>query len=327
MLIGAIDGGGTKVLAAVMTAAGTIVARRQAAVPTADIPAYFQRCAELLATCAQEAGVAVHALDGVGMNIPGMVTPDGHVLGSPSAGWGAFHARPLLADALALRGARLFFENDINACALAEQRFGGAGDDFVWLTVSTGNGGAVVANGRLVRGSGGCAGEFGHLKVEREAPYPCGCGGVGCLEAHASGVAIARRAVEAGLPAGTDAKRCEELARRGNPAALAVYAQTGVYLGRALAIAANLLNPAHAFIGGGASKALDLMLPELLRAMENDSLPQSRTLSVKRTRLGYEAALLGAAAVCLDGLHNADSCGERLTSRASIEPAAQAPTY
>jgi len=302
MLIGAIDGGGTKVLAAVMTAAGTLVARRQAAVPTADIPAYFRRCAELLATCAQEAGVAVHALDGVGMNIPGMVTPDGHVLGSPSAGWGAFHARPLLADALALPGERLFFENDINACALAEQRFGGAGDNFIWITISTGNGGAVVANGSLVRGSGGCAGEFGHLKVERDAPYPCGCGGLGCLEAHASGVAIARRAVEAGLPVGTDAKRCEELARQGNAAALAVYEQTGVYLGRALAIAANLLNPAHAFIGGGASKALDLMLPSLQQTLAQEALPQCGHLAVTRTRLGYEAAVMGAAAVCLTGL-------------------------
>jgi len=241
-------------------------------------------------------------LDGVGMNIPGMVTPDGHVLGSPSAGWGTFHARPLLADMLALPSERLFFENDINACALAEQRFGNAGDDFVWVTISTGNGGAVVANGSLVRGSGGCAGEFGHVKVEYDAPYPCGCGGRGCLEAHASGVAIARRAVEAGLPADTDAKRCEELARQGNATALAVYAQTGVYLGRALAVAANLLNPAQAFIGGGASKALDLMLPTIQQTLLKEAIPQCQSLRVTPTSLGYEAALLGAASVCLEGL-------------------------
>ncbi|HRR34454.1 MAG TPA: ROK family protein [Kiritimatiellia bacterium] len=303
MLIGAIDGGGTKVLTAVMKTDGTIVARRQETVPTADIPAYFRRCAGMLAACAQEAGVTLHALEGVGMNIPGMVTPDGYVLGSPSAGWGAFQARPLLADALALSGGCLFFENDINACALAERRFGGAGDNFIWLTISTGNGGAVVANGRLVRGNDGCAGEIGHLKVERDAPYPCGCGGRGCLEAHASGVAIARRAVEAGLPAGTDAKRCEELARCGNTTARAVYAQTGTYIGRALAMAANLLNPAQAFIGGGASKALDLMLPGIQQTLHQEAIPQCRSLRVTQTSLGYEAALLGAASVCLDGLN------------------------
>ena len=303
MLIGAIDAGGTKVLAAVMSETGEILARRKAAVPTADIPAYFSRCAEMLAECAQEAsGAASAALAGVGMNIPGMVTPDGRVLGSPSAGWGVFDARPLLAGFLRADPATLFFENDINACALAEQHFGDAPHDYVWVTISTGNGGAAVVNGKLVRGANGCAGEFGHIKVEHAAPRLCGCGGRGCLEAHASGVAIARRAVEAGLPPGTDAKRCEELARQGNAAALAIYDTTGVYLGRALAAAANLLNPSTAYIGGGVAPALDLMLPAIQRTLATDALPQCRGLAVTRTRLGYEAALLGAAAVCLDGL-------------------------
>jgi glucokinase len=312
MLIGAIDAGGTKVLTAVMTESGQVLARRKDSVPTADVPAYFARCAAMLTACAQEACSGVASLAGVGMNIPGMVTPDGQVLGSPSAGWGAFDARPLLSAALGVSGAALFFENDINACALAEQRFGGADGNFVWITISTGNGGAVVADGRLLRGAGGCAGEFGHLKVERDTPYRCGCGGWGCLEAHASGVAIARRAAEAGLGAGTDARRCEELARQGNAAALAVYAQTGVYLGRALAIAANLLNPSHAFIGGGVSMALDLMLPSIGRTLDEEALPQCRALQVTQTRLGYEAALLGAAAVCLDGLGDVRKCGSAL---------------
>lgn len=302
MVIGAIDAGGTKVLTAVMTEAGKVLASRKASVATADVPAYFRRCAEMLGECAREAGTSIGELAGVGMNIPGMVTPGGRVLGSPSAGWPAFEARPLLMDVLGVGHDRVFFENDINACALAEKRFGGADGDFVWLTISTGNGGAVVADGRLVRGARGCAGEIGHLKVERDKPYPCGCGGRGCLEAHASGVAIARRAVEAGLGAGTDARRCEELARQGNAAALAVYEQTGVYLGRALALCANLLNPSYAFIGGGVSMALDLMLPAIQRTLAEEALPQCVNLRVERTRLGYEAALLGAAAVCLDGL-------------------------
>ena len=302
MFIGAIDAGGTKVLTAVMTETGKVLARRQDSVPTADVPAYFSRCAEMLAVCAREVGVGVEGLDGVGMNIPGMVMPSGRVLGSPSAGWGVFEARPLLLKALGIEHGNVFFENDINACALAEQRFGGADGDFVWITISTGNGGAVVADGRLVRGAGGCAGEFGHLKVERDHPRRCGCGGLGCLEAHASGVAIGRRAEETGLGIGTDAKRCEELARQGNATALAVYEETGVYFGRALAIAANLLNPSCAYIGGGVSKALDLMLPAIRRTLSTEALPQCVDLKVERTRLGYEAALLGATAVCLDGL-------------------------
>jgi len=302
MLIGAIDAGGTKVLTAAMTETGKVLVRRQASVPTMDVPAYFTRCAEMLAECAREIGTSVADLDGVGMNIPGMVTPEGRVLGSPSAGWGTFEARPLLQKALGIAHGNVFFENDINACALAEKRFGGANGDFVWITISTGNGGAVVADGKLVRGAGGCAGEFGHLKVERDRPRRCGCGALGCLEAHASGVAIARRAAEAGLGDAADAKRCEELARQGNAVALGLYEETGVYLGRALAIAANLLNPSHAFIGGGVSKALDLMLPAIRRTLAAEALPQCVDLKVVRTSLGYEAALQGAAAVCLDGL-------------------------
>jgi len=301
-MIGAIDAGGTKVLTAVMTEEGKVLARCQASVPPSDVPAYFRRCADMLAACAGEVGVGVGELAGVGMNIPGMVVGDGKVLGSPSAGWGAFDARPLLLASLGLPRGNVFFENDINACALAELRFGGASGDFVWITISTGNGGAVVSGGKLVRGAGGCAGEFGHLKVERDRPLRCGCGALGCLEAHASGVAIGRRAKEAGLGADADARLCEELARQGNAVALGIYEETGVYLGRALAIAANLLNPACAYIGGGVSKALDLMMPAIRRTLAAEALPQCVDLKVERTRLGYEAALLGAAAVCLDGL-------------------------
>lgn len=302
MLIGAIDAGGTKVLTAVMTETGEVLAKRQASVPTADVAHYFKHCAEMLIESAGEARIKLHELDGVGMNIPGMVTSEGSVLGSPSAGWASFEARPLLSEALKFNPDKLYFENDINSCALAEKHFGGADGNFIWLTISTGNGGAVVANGDLIRGANGCAGEIGHIKVEWQDAYPCGCGGSGCLEAHASGVAIARRAAESGLGHDTDARRCEELAREGNAVALTIYKETGVYLGRALAAVANLVNPEFAFIGGGVSAALDLMLPAIRDTLKSEAVPQCADLKVVRTRLGYEAALLGAAAVCLNGL-------------------------
>jgi glucokinase len=302
MFIGAIDGGGTKVLAAIITETGEMRARRRAEVPTGDHAAYFGRCADMLRECAAELGLDIGRLAGVGVSVPGMIDGDGDVLGSPSAGWGEFSARPLLVAALGTD--RVFIENDVNACALAEMRFAHGGEDFVWLTVSTGIGGAIVANGRLVRGAGFCAGELGHIKVEFEKPLPCGCGGAGCLEAHASGTAIGRLAREAGLNA--DAKRCEALARQGNAAAAAVLAEAGRYIGRGLAMAANVLNPERVYIGGGVSHALDLLLPSITEAVRRGAVPQCRGLAVERTRLGYEAALLGAAAVCLDGLTTED---------------------
>jgi glucokinase len=300
MFIGAIDGGGTKVLTAVMTAAGEVVARRQAAVPTSDHEAYFRRCSAMLGECAAEAGIGLDALAGVGVSLPAMTDGRDHVLGSPSAGWGDFSVRPLLVSSLGVGTDRVFIENDVNACALAETRFAQGGQNFVWMTVSTGIGGAVVANGALVRGAGYCAGELGHIKVEFEQPRLCGCGGCGCLEAHASGTAIGRMAREAGLDA--TAKQCEELARQGNPVALAVMAQAGRYIGRALAMTANVLNPGQAYIGGGVSHALDLLLPSIREEFARGVISQCREVVVEQTRLGYEASLFGAAAVCLDGL-------------------------
>ena len=298
MLIGAIDGGGTKLLAAILTADGTLRARRHAPAPGGGLEAYFGLCAELLGACARDAAVTLGDLSGVGVALPGMTDGNDRVLGSPSSGWGAFDARALLAPRLG--GLPVFIENDVNACALAEMRFACGGSTFVWMTVSTGIGGAVVADGRLIRGANGCAGELGHLKGAFDNPAPCGCGARGCLEAHASGTAIRRMAREAGLDA--DAKQVEALAAAGDGTARAILDTAGRHIGRGLAMAANILNPAQIFIGGGVSHALPLFLPALREAFAADALPQCRDIPVTRTGLGYDAALFGAAAVCLDGL-------------------------
>ena len=300
MFIGAIDGGGSKVLTAIMTETGRILARRQAAVSTADHVAYFSHCAGMLAECASEIDIGLAGLSGVGVSLPAMTDGRDRVLGSPSAGWGAFSVRPLLVASLGVGSDRVFIENDVNACALAELRFAKGVDNFLWMTVSTGIGGAVVADGRLIHGAGFCAGELGHIKVEFEHPRPCGCGGSGCLEAHASGTAIGRLAREAGLEA--DAKQCEALAMQGDPVARVVLAQAGRHIGRALAMTANVLNPERIYIGGGVAHALGLLLPAIREEFERGTLPQCREVVIEQTKLGYEAALFGAAATCLDGL-------------------------
>ena len=294
MLTGAIDGGGTKILTGVVADDGTVVARREELVVSRAIPDYFARCAAMLKACVAEAGTTLEALRGVGMSVPGM-TDGRQVFGSPSAGWGAFSALEQLQPLLGLPAERIRFENDINACALAELRLGGGGDDFVWLTVSTGNGGAVVANGSLVRGHRFCAGELGHLKVEFDHPYRCGCGALGCLEAHASGPAIARMAHEAGLS--VDAAGCAALVREGNVTARRIYDRAGLYLGRALAQVANALNIEKAYLGGGVSRSIDLLMPALRAEFDRLVLPQCRDVTIERTRLGCDASLLGAASL------------------------------
>ena len=295
MLAGAIDGGGTKVMTGIVDDGGKILSSRTESVPPKDVAAYFNRCATMLKDCAAEIGVTLDKLDGVGMSIPGMTDGKDWVYGSPSAGWGPFSALSLLVPALGLPAEKIRLENDINACALAELRFGGGGRDFVWLTISTGNGGAVVANGELVRGKSFCAGELGHIKVEYDHPVRCGCGGCGCLEAHASGPAIARMCREIGLD--TDAAGCAALCRQGDERALSVYKTAGMYLGRALAQLANTLNFEKAYLGGGVSRSLDLLMPSLRETFDRDALPECRKAIIERTHLGYEASLLGAASL------------------------------
>ncbi|MBR4171344.1 MAG: ROK family protein [Kiritimatiellae bacterium] len=296
MLVGAIDCGGTKVLAALVDEKGTVFAPQRASIPTHDKARYFGGAVSMLRDACREQGVAFETIERVGVSIPGMVDETGLVLGSPSAGWSEFPVKPILRPFLPDRGIQLFLENDVNACALAERRFASGGDDFIWLTVSTGIGGAIVSGGHLLRGATSCAGEIGHMKVEFDDPAPCGCGDCGCLEAHASGTAIGRASVAAGI--GPDALACAKAAQMGDPVAQEIWQRAGGYIGRALAAAACVVNPRAIYLGGGVSSSFNLFSQGLKNAFFSAVLPQCAEVNIQPTRLGYNASLLGAAALC-----------------------------
>jgi glucokinase len=210
-------------------------------------------------------------------------------------------------------GLSVKIENDVNACALAERKFGCCGgpgyepvDDFLWVTVSNGIGGCIFARGKVYTGFSGNAGEIGHLIVE-EGPgaRPCKAGHRGCAEMHASGRGLAKnyRALGGNLVGdGTepDAKAIEALARGGDPVALRAYELEGVYLGRAIGAAVNLLNPAKVIIGGGVSLGYDLFKASLEETLKTHIYTNANPrLTVEPSPLGYTAALLGAAALGL----------------------------
>jgi len=296
MLAGAIDCGGTKVLAALVDEKGTIYAPCCASLSTRDKSRYFADSVALLRESCRAHGFPFESLSRVGVSIPGMTDGADRVLGSPSAGWGGFSVFPLLRPLFPDSGIDIRLENDVNACALAERRFAAAGDDFIWLTVSTGIGGAVVSDGRLLRGATSCAGEIGHVKVEFDIPAPCGCGGKGCLEAHASGTAIGRESQAAGT--GEDAAACAAEALSGNAAALRIWHRAGMYIGRALASVSCAVNPSAVYVGGGVARSLPLLLPGIREAFSREVLPQCSAVEILPSRLGYNASLLGAAALC-----------------------------
>lgn len=250
----------------------------------------------------------------IGATIPGLADPrTGMWVEASFSGVGDVAVGPALQAAF---GAPAFIDNDGQACALAEKLYGACKDvkDFLYLTVSNGCGGAIFMGDLLYYGASGNAGEIGHVCVEPQG-RPCNCGARGCLEMHAAGPALVKNYLEVGgLPKlqgqAPNAKAIADLARGGDPAALETYRLEGVYLGRAIAAACNLLNPSKVIIGGGVSLAFDLFEASLW-----DTLRQyiywnaNQQLTIQPTALGYNGGLLGAAAVAVCGLENRHGWG------------------
>ena len=292
-----IDIGGSKVLLGIVGGDGAIVDTERAPVPGGT------HADSLMALVLELAGRLVRRngaepLEGAGVSIPGLADPQaGLWVYSPFSGIHDLPVADVLGRAL---GMPVAIENDVNACAVAERMFGGCRDvdDFVWVTVSNGIGAGVFIEGKLFRGSTLSAGEIGHIIVV-ENGNPCGCGRNGCLEAHASGRAIALRYRQLG-GAERDARQIAAAARAGDRAAAGAYEEAGGYLGTAIACTVNILNPARVVLGGGVATDLDLFLGPLRKAFDARVFRQANHgLIIEQTRLAHNAGLIGAAAVAI----------------------------
>ncbi len=300
MFVACVDFGGTKLMTGIVTAQGEALGVLQAATPRSDDPAVVARdCAALLRESAAMANVPLARCAALGSTVPGLARPGtGTLVHAPAQGWRDVPWGGLLREAT---GLPVRLDNDVNACALAEVRFGGLGavGGVLWVTVSTGVGGALVLGGRLHAGAHGYAGEVGHLRVTPEGPR-CACGRTGCVEAYASGPAIARRARGEGLTV-ADARDVFELAWAGNASARRVIAEAEDALAFAFGQTASLLDLDTVVVGGGVAASLDLArVREGLAA--HTILPPEALPDVRLTTLGERAGLMGAAAVALDGV-------------------------
>ncbi len=316
-LVLGIDLGGTKISTGLVDGDGRIVARDYRPTGAADGPeAVIARMVESARRVLQQAAVMHSQVAAVGIGSPGPLDREtGTVFSSPNLpGWEEVPLRRRIADAL---GVAAFLENDANAAALAEHRFGaGRGvDEMVYVTASTGIGGGLVLGGRLYRGGNGLAGEIGHITVLPNGPL-CGCGNRGCLEAVASGTAIARQGRELlargiatalgdlcdGDPARVTARMVAEAAAGGDAEAQRILAAAWDYLGIGLATLVVLLGPQRIVVGGGLTN-----IPGFFEAVRRATVrrvlpPAAATVQIVPARLGEHAGLLGAAAVALDGL-------------------------
>ncbi|MBR4941965.1 MAG: ROK family protein [Clostridia bacterium] len=290
----ALDIGGSKLLCGIVSDRGELLCEVKKEFPDGYTLDELKEsiCSLALPLCRQ------YSPEKAGATIPGLCDPGKSLwVYAPKSGIRNFEIGSFVADSFNLP---LSIENDVNACAVGEKKFGVCSDvdDYIWLTVSTGIGGSIFANGRLYSGCVGNAGEIGHVKVVRNGRL-CGCGGKGCLEAEASGSAIAAKYFDLTGKKAT-AKEIAVFAKAGDRISTAIYREAGYLIGSAIATAANLLNPELAVLGGGVSMDMDLLTPGIDRALEEALFKAANpNFKIVKTGLGYNAALLGAAALAL----------------------------
>ena len=301
-----VDIGGTKVAAGVVDEQGAVVARTRRETPGHDVVETEDIIIDAVGELA-----AGHDVVAVGIGAAGWIASDrATVLFSPHLAWRNEPLRAALANRI---GLPLIVENDANAAAWAEYRFGSARGHsvVVCVTLGTGIGGGIVINGALYRGAFGVAGEFGHMTVVPEGRR-CACGNLGCLEMYASGRALARDASELAAESPAAAARMVEMAgsvdgltgpivtaaaRQGDPAAISLCVSMGRWLGRGLANLAAALDPSIFAIGGGVSEAGELMLRpaqiEFAHTLTGRGFrPEAQVVIAS---LGADAGLVGAA--------------------------------
>jgi glucokinase len=266
-LFGAVDLGGTKILTAVADAEGAWLGEDVRASEVERGPAaVIGRIVDSLAAAIRRAGVERRQLRALGVAAPGPIDVEhGIILEAPNMP--AWHNLPLAAELSALLGVRAVLENDANAAALGEFVYGaGRGvRHMIYLTISTGIGGGLILDGRLYRGATGSAGELGHIVIDEHGPL-CGCGATGCLEALASGTAMAAFGAEAvrrgeapllaKLAGGGEvtAEHVAAAAAEGEPASRKIIGTAAHALGLALSDFVNVFNPDLIVIGGGAAR-------------------------------------------------------------------------
>ena len=314
-----VDLGGTKIAVAVVDRKCKIIKRVTVPTPARKGPtAVIKTMVEAIKNVIEEAGVGRRKIVGIGIGSPGPLNPStGVVRSAPNLyGWKNVPLKAAIEKEL---GIATFVENDCNAAALGEKLFGaGKGvNDFIYITVGTGIGGGLIINGELYHGESGAAGEVGHVVIDVNGPR-CNCGNYGCLEAMASGPAIARMATEAikkgrktliSEAVGGDLKRITaevviDAASKGDELALEILDKAGTYLGIGMAGMINVINPEMVILGGGVMKAGDLLLKPIKRTVKKYAFPAHvEAVEIVPAALGDDAGVIGAAAVVLDRLN------------------------
>ena len=310
----AADLGGTLIRVALVGRDGHLFQRHE--IPTMahlgrdDVLERFVAALEQVASRAESS-----ALVGVGVSVASPTYPKTGTMYNPPnlPGWDGVSLRPVLEERLSHRTS---VANDASLAAVAEHVYGaGRGySHLVYMTLSTGIGGGIIIDGRLYTGDRGFAGELGHITIDRNGPV-CGCGNVGCLEALASGMAVARMAMDrlaSGEPSvlreraggkleSVDARMVAEAAVAGDDLARGIMGEVATNLGIGMVSLLHAFDPEIIVLGGGMSDSLELLLPGIELEIECHAMAHQRDrVPVIKSELGDDVSLLGAAALAFD---------------------------
>ncbi len=256
----------------------------------------------------EEKGIEEKDLAGIGVGAPGTVDEEGTLVGGAvNIGWDAFN----IPEAVhAYINVPVKASNDANVAAYGEMwQGGGKGyENMVAVTLGTGVGGGIIINGRLLTGSVGAGGEIGHMHIQDGETEECGCQNKGCLEQYASAtgiVRLAKRRLQKDDKASVlregvlSAKSVFDGVKAGDEVALEIAEQFGEYLGKGLALVADVVNPEIFVIGGGVSKAGEILLTFVEPNFQKYVFQMCRNVKFALAKLGNDAGIYGAAGLIL----------------------------
>ena len=314
-----VDIGATSLEIALADINGSILMRVQEPADVRKPPQeLLGRCNTLILEIAQAQNIHPDQIIGIGVGVPGPVDFVHGVLVAPPLmpDWENYPIRSFLKETFP--SAYVVVDNDVNIMALGEQRYGSAEnlDHFLVIKIGTGIGCGIMASRKIHRGNNGCAGDIGHICVDKDGPM-CRCGNRGCLEAMAAGPAIAKRAMQAALDGKSELLRkmmednggelrpedVNAACREGDEAALEIIRASGQMIGDVLAGLVNFFNPSHIFITGGIANFGNHLLIAVKRAVLRRSLPLATSnLTINFSRTGSDAGVVGAIMLALEYL-------------------------
>ena len=316
-LVAGVDIGATSIDIGIADFSGMFLARYMEPASVKDGPIkILGRACSLLEKILRDNNLSYEKVKGIGIGVPGPVDFSLGTLISPPImpGWDSY---PIIQTVQQwFPSANVVVDNDVNVMALGEinQGFGKGVDNLIFVKIGTGIGAGIICEGRIYRGSNGCAGDIGHIGVDNSVTM-CPCGNKGCLETIAAGPAIAERSLKRAQAGNspillkyyeTNGKilRAEDVgnaAREGDTLAIEVIRESGQLIGDVLASLVNFYNPEMIVIGGGVSNLGNMLLSSIRQTVLRRSLPlATRDLQIVFSEIGFDAGVIGAVNLAMD---------------------------